>query len=126
MNNRRIFAFLCIAIRLHLLLSAAQRLALPARAGCLDRLDNRWRTKPPGAESAFGADAPKVVRAKSRTCSVHAVLGAGWNEITLSHPETGLSASDTRGVVIAIPLEMQNKIEKCVRFNENPVEMIAF
>ena len=34
-----------------------------------------WRTKPPDAESAFGADSPKVW-ANARTCPVHAVLGA--------------------------------------------------
>ena len=32
-----------------------------------------WRTKPPDAESAFGADSPKVW-ANARTCPVHAVL----------------------------------------------------
>jgi hypothetical protein len=34
-----------------------------------------WRSKPPDAESAAGAASPKV-RAKPRTCPVHAVLGA--------------------------------------------------
>jgi hypothetical protein len=34
-----------------------------------------WRTKPPAAESAVGADSPKVW-ANARTCPVHAVLGS--------------------------------------------------
>jgi hypothetical protein len=39
----------------------AQRQALPASAGCLDRLDNHWQTKPPDAESAVGARIPESV-----------------------------------------------------------------
>ena len=33
-----------------------------------------WRTKPQDAESAVGTDSPEV-RAKPRTCLVHAVFG---------------------------------------------------